>query len=249
MKNPDIYVATDALMLYEGSTLPSVPRTKDVATQIAAGELLVVLGRSGIVWYYEVVRCFDGYPAYLHSDDKPLIRSVASKDLPQIFSEIVSPNVIWDAEMRENIVDRCTALCEIKEKSPHGIYVWGGIVLPNVDCSGLVQSVYREEAGIVTRRNASQQYIDATSVLRDDVLPGDLVFFRNDSGNIFHVWICKSTDEYYHSSGYDHGHGGMGINRLECDVGSSEDAVRNNYYASRIAGYGRIEKQHLPCSK
>jgi cell wall-associated NlpC family hydrolase len=56
-------------------------------------------------------------------------------------------------------------------------YVFGGTnPAVGLDCSGLVQLVFRQ-AGVALPRTAQQQY-DATShVSREDLQPGDLVFF------------------------------------------------------------------------
>ena len=56
-------------------------------------------------------------------------------------------------------------------------YVWGGASpQTSFDCSGLVQWVYGQ-AGVRLPRTAQQQYGATARVSRDDLQPGDLLFF------------------------------------------------------------------------
>jgi cell wall-associated NlpC family hydrolase len=67
-------------------------------------------------------------------------------------------------------------------------YVFGGTD-PSVglDCSGLVQLVFRE-LGIALPRTAQQQYDATTHVDRADLQPGDLVFFARTYADP-HDWV------------------------------------------------------------
>jgi len=65
-------------------------------------------------------------------------------------------------------------------------YVYGATGPTRFDCSGLTQWSYRQ-AGISIPRTAAQQAAAATRVARPRV--GDLVFFPNSSGHVYHVGI------------------------------------------------------------
>lgn len=68
-------------------------------------------------------------------------------------------------------------------------YVWGGTSLTDgADCSGFVQSIYREYGYELPRVAADQAYA-GTQIPVEDALPGDLVFYADDSGDIYHVVI------------------------------------------------------------
>ena len=68
-------------------------------------------------------------------------------------------------------------------------YVWGGTSLTDgADCSGFVQSIYREY-GYELPRVAAEQAYAGTQIPVEDALPGDLVFYADGSGNIYHVVI------------------------------------------------------------
>ena len=57
-------------------------------------------------------------------------------------------------------------------------YVWGGTTPSGFDCSGFVQYVYRH-FGIYLPRTTYSQIAMGRSVARENLVPGDLVFFRS----------------------------------------------------------------------
>ncbi|SFE95686.1 C40 family peptidase [Thermophagus xiamenensis] len=80
-------------------------------------------------------------------------------------------------------------------------YLWGGRSFFGIDCSGLVQVVYKT-AGIFMPRNASQQ-IEKGQVVSyvEEAQSGDLAFFDDEEGNIVHVGICLGSGRIIHASG------------------------------------------------
>ena len=70
-----------------------------------------------------------------------------------------------------------------------------------IDCSGLIQVVFRT-FGVYLPRDASQQVkVGETLPFIANTLPGDLVFFDNEEGNIIHVGIISSRGTVIHASG------------------------------------------------
>ncbi|RRR96099.1 C40 family peptidase [Glycomyces terrestris] len=57
-------------------------------------------------------------------------------------------------------------------------YVWGAAGPDNWDCSGLILGAYAE-LGIDLPHNAAAQYSQTASISRDELQPGDLVFYNN----------------------------------------------------------------------
>ncbi len=82
-------------------------------------------------------------------------------------------------------------------------YLWGGVTRAGVDCSGLVQAVYRVH-GITMPRDSSLQAsigseLDIANGL-DHLREGDLVFFTEMPGCITHVAISLGGARIIHSA-------------------------------------------------
>lgn len=76
-------------------------------------------------------------------------------------------------------------------------YVWGGTSPSGFDCSGLVQYVCAKN-GISVNRVAADQRNNGSYVSRDNLQPGDLLFFSN-GGGISHVGIYVGNGNMIHA--------------------------------------------------
>lgn len=80
-------------------------------------------------------------------------------------------------------------------------YIWGGFTPVGFDCSGLVQYVYKQ-LGITLERTTYYQVHQGMIVDRNDLKPGDLIFFTtndDDPNDISHVGIYKGNDLFIQS--------------------------------------------------
>ena len=73
-------------------------------------------------------------------------------------------------------------------------YVWGGSSPGGFDCSGLVEFVYAQ-VGVSLPHHAADQYGYGVPVSRDQLEPGDLVFFDG----LGHVGIYIGNNEFIHA--------------------------------------------------
>ena len=74
----------------------------------------------------------------------------------------------------------------------------GGTDPSGFDCSGFVQWVFAQH-GVALPRETQEQYRSGTKINRDDVRPGDLIFFETVSRGASHVGIALSRDEFVHA--------------------------------------------------
>ena len=79
-------------------------------------------------------------------------------------------------------------------------YLWGGETRAGMDCSGLVFTVMGS-LGKRVPRTAGRQYAVGSPVSRQQLRPGDLVFFTGASGpSISHVGIYTGGGKFIHAS-------------------------------------------------
>ena len=105
-------------------------------------------------------------------------------------------------------------------------YRTGGATPAGFDCSGLVEYVYARN-GIAVPRTVAEQYQIGRSVRRDDLEPGDLVFFRTVAHGASHVGISLGGGDFVHAPS------GSGEVRVE--------HLSATYWSKRYVGARRIE--------
>lgn len=78
----------------------------------------------------------------------------------------------------------------------------GSSTTSGFDCSGFINFLFREEAGMSLPRSSREMInIDAPQVARRDLKPGDLLFFSTAGrGRVSHAAIYLGDDQFIHSS-------------------------------------------------
>lgn len=93
-------------------------------------------------------------------------------------------------------------------------YTWGGVSSLGFDCSGFTQMLVRQR-GIEMPRDADLQadWSGVTAVDRNDLQPGDLLFFGSNAARITHTGMYLGQGQFIHDTTHDHP--GVQISRLD----------------------------------
>ena len=94
-------------------------------------------------------------------------------------------------------------------------YRSGGSTPRGFDCSGFVNFLFHEEAGIELPRSTRElMAMGKKRVAKDELQPGDIILFnRNGRGRVSHTGIYIGDNQFIHSS--SHRSGGVRIDSLE----------------------------------
>jgi cell wall-associated NlpC family hydrolase len=102
-------------------------------------------------------------------------------------------------------------------------YRWGGADRKGMDCSGFVQRVFDETYKMQLPRNSAAMARYGKSIDREDLQPGDLVFFKRV--RIDHVGIYMGDGYFIHSQS------GIGVTYTKLDA---------PYFSTHYAGARRV---------
>jgi cell wall-associated NlpC family hydrolase len=71
-------------------------------------------------------------------------------------------------------------------------YLWGAAGPNAFDCSGLTMYVYKQ-LGVLLQRSANDQFLTTLHVPYSQAQPGDLIFFYDTTGYVYHVGIYAGS--------------------------------------------------------
>jgi cell wall-associated NlpC family hydrolase len=106
-------------------------------------------------------------------------------------------------------------------------YRFGGSDPAGFDCSGFVQYVFKQ-AGTSLPREVRDQFQVGDEIDRDEVQPGDLVFFRTGRRGASHVGLAIGDGQFIHAPNSN------GVVRVE--------PLAGRYWATRFVGARRIDR-------
>ena len=177
--------------------------SSSILTSLSNGTAVTITGVSG-GWYKVSVNGKSGY----------------------IKADYISTSVSSSTNMASysGLSAKRTAVLDYAAKFLGVPYVYGGSTPSGFDCSGFTSYVYKNTVCSI-ERVAQAQFDTTTRVSRDELLPGDLVFFGSSAYSISHVGIYVGDDEFIHAP-----HTGDVV-KYESLSGS---------YASRFQGGGRV---------
>eukprot|EP00850_Spirogloea_muscicola_P005751 SM000026S09000 [mRNA] locus=s26:908086:909796:+ [translate_table: standard] len=161
------------------------PRQRDVVGYTAARTPRLTPGsrlRSHGGGAVSVLLCEDGYPGWITQEAAAGLRPA-----PDGCEEPAA-----DGEgLAAGSARRAAVLFALAALAARNLYLWGGTVGPDYDCSGLMQRAFAS-AGVWIPRDAYQQEAFLDPVARQDVQPGDLIFFGR--GKATHVGLCSAVE-------------------------------------------------------
>ncbi|MCT1532143.1 C40 family peptidase [Sphingobacterium daejeonense] len=79
-------------------------------------------------------------------------------------------------------------------------YRLGGDSKRGIDCSKFSLAVYENVFNTTIGYNSRNQYSNVTPIRKNDLQPGDLVFFKIRSRSITHVGVYLGDDKFAHAS-------------------------------------------------
>lgn len=112
----------------------------------------------------------------------------------------------------------------------HHRYVYGGANPSGFDCSGLMYWIWHTNLGFSIPRDANSQSKVGAPVQRNDLQPGDLVFFADSSGYVTHVGMYLGNGQF--------------INAANPGAGVRIDSLSETYFAQTYAGARRFSPLH-----
>lgn len=98
-----------------------------------------------------------------------------------------------------------------------------------VDCSGFVSHVYKQSANVSLPHSAKAISQNGETVKKEELKPGDLVFFNTLKRPFSHVGIYTGDGKFVHAS-----------SRREKEVTVS--SLEDGYWAKRFSGARRLAK-------
>lgn len=187
-----------------------VSEKSEMTSQILYGETCEIIETEGL--YSKIKMDFDGYEGWVNSlvlkkENSEISKHLVTQnydvfDLPEgknllsLGSEIAfeTENFVNNNNIRESLVETAKKFINVP-------YLWGGRSYFGIDCSALVQLVYKIH-GIALPRDADKQAeIGEARDFVEESEPGDLAFFEDETGFISHVGLVLSPFELIHASG------------------------------------------------
>ncbi len=97
------------------------------------------------------------------------------------------------ATTAQNAVDQAMGLLGIRYRRG------GSSPEAGFDCSGFVGHVFREGLGLILPRSSKEMSKAGEEIKRDELRPGDLVFFNTMRSAFSHVGIYLGDDQFVHA--------------------------------------------------
>jgi SH3-like domain-containing protein len=200
----------------------------DVIAKLPEGAKVNVLGRSE-KWAYAYYQGHKGwlYTEYLSSVGGPPMAPTTGGMNASPTSRTLSWKQVGGTSIGNRLIERARAMMGTP-------YVWGGESDDGVDCSGLIYKLLGDEgaqAKCLPRRASEQMAQLGLAVEKEELAPGDLVFFHTDKEGASHVGIYLGDGDFIHASSAQHK---VTVSNLS-----------EGYYRERFVGARRLTEEEL----
>jgi len=116
--------------------------------------------------------------------------STEAEPLPKTFVSTVSTAVV---DKTETLINNAMQLIGVR-------YRWGGNTPQSgLDCSGFVRYVFNDTFGFLLPRKSAQMSKVGLEIGKDELRPGDLVFFNTMRHAFSHVGIYVGNNKFIHA--------------------------------------------------
>ncbi|MGM0441372.1 MAG: C40 family peptidase [Elusimicrobiota bacterium] len=157
---------------------------KEYKYRVYAGEFK---SRAAALKKAKNIRTKTDLPGKLISKKMPLVKKVGS------LRDGEKKNIETVKELEIHIVKNALDLLGTD-------YIYGGATREiGLDCSGFVKNVF-QTAGFRLPRMVKDQVSRGTKITKEQLRPGDLLFFKTETGNIDHVGIYLGQNDFIHSA-------------------------------------------------
>ena len=201
----------------------------EMVSQILFGEKYIITGKAGA--WVKVMTLFDNYQGWIDTSHRQDIldknfgqgavlcrsllchRADGSKLVLEAGCEIYEPDYregtfkIGSEVFRvpDGLSEKYLRVSESKAETAMRFlntpYLWGGRLPSAIDCSGLTQLVYKIHRIALPRDSSLQAEKGEGISFLEEAMPGDLLFFDNETGRINHVGLFLSAGLVIHASG------------------------------------------------
>ena len=161
----------------------SAPSTSgDIVTRLSKGTTAKIIGiNTG--WFK--IELASGATGYIHPDYVEVVANSVS-------STAASSGTAASGSVRSQVVDYASTFLGVP-------YVYGGGSPKGFACSGFTSYVYKH-FNVSLPHSSASQYTRVSKVSRDNLQPGDLVFFANTyTSGISHVGIYVGDGNFIHA--------------------------------------------------